>query len=122
MAIRATQVIAYELWAAAVAILTFVIPSQRHTMLYVDNQPALQCLIKAYSKVPDLNNIAGGVMHRLSLSTNGIFLTYVESSCNLADGPSRDALHIMSRLDAEEVCAVTPDWEVDSLSWLPSFA
>ena len=119
LAIRSTQVVAYELWAAAMAILTFVLPYHRHATVFVDNQAALQCLVKAYSKVPDLNNISGGVMHLLSLSSVGIYFEYVESAYNLADGPSRDDLRLLRRVHAREVPARVPDWSIDSLTWLP---
>jgi hypothetical protein len=119
--LRVTQVIAYELWAAAIAILTFVIPSGVPSKLFIDNKTALQCLIRSYSKVDDLNNIAGGVLQKLSLAINSVHFAYVSTSCNLADGPSRDNLCLMERQQAEEVGAIAPDWEVDSLDWLPSF-
>ena len=119
---RTNQVIAYELWAAALAILTFVIPSGLPAKIFIDNQAALQCLVRAYSQVDDLNNIAGGVLQRLSLTTNSVHFAYVRSECNLADGPSQNKLSLMRSLHAGEVEASVPDWEVDSLDWLPSFA
>ena len=116
---RANQVVAFELWAAALAILTFVIPSHMPAKVFVDNNSALQCLIKAYSRVPDLNNIVGGVLHKVSLNINSAFFEFVPSACNLADGPSRNKLKDMRFLSAVEVPPVVPDWHIDSLEWLP---
>ena len=71
----------------------------------------------------DLNNIAGGVLHKLSLTINSVFFIYVRTKHNLADGPSWNKLDLMRRLHAEEVEAISPDWDIDSLEeWLPSFA
>jgi hypothetical protein len=116
---RENQVVAYELWAAAIAILTFVISHNERAKIFVDNQSALQCLIRAYSRVPDLNNIVGGVLHKLSLSINSAFFLFVSSADNLADGPSRGKLGLLQSLGAVEVPPKVPDWHIDSLDWLP---
>jgi hypothetical protein len=115
---RKTQITAFELWAAALAILTFVIPEQLAVFHYVDNKAALACLIKAHSSLRDLNNIAGGVMHKCSLATAHAYFIFVKSKENLADGPSRDWLVLMDELGAHEVEPVVPDWSVERLDWL----
>ena len=116
---RSTQIIAFELWAAAIAILTFVIPEGSDAHVYVDNQSALRCLINTYSSSPDLNNIAGGVMYELSSHLLRAHFSYVESAANLADGPSRNDLRLMQQVGAREVEPVLPAWAIDSLHSLP---
>ena len=106
------------LWAAAVALLTFVIPEQLAVYHYVDNRAALACLIKAHSSQRDLNNIAGGVMHKCSLAIAYAYFVFVKSKENLADGPSREWFVLLNELGAVEVSPVVPDWSVEQLDWL----
>jgi hypothetical protein len=115
---RKTQITAFELWAAAVALLTFVVPDQLAVHHYIDNGAALGCLIKAHSGTRDLNNIAGGVMHKCSLATCHAHFTFVKGKWNLADGPSRDWLVLLDELGAQEVEPIVPDWSIEHLDWL----
>ena len=103
------------------ALLTFVVKEQLTVRHFIDNKAALSCLIRAHSSQRDLNNIAGGVMHRCSLAVVRAFFDFVKSKDNLADGPSRDELQLMKKIYAREVAPIVPDWEIDSLDWLPEY-
>ena len=115
---RQTQVIAFELWAAAMALLTFVIKEKLVVRHFIDNRAALSCLVRAYSSHRDLNNIAGGVMHKCSLAVVSAFFDFVRSKDNLADGPSRDVLSLMEKIHAHEVAPIIPEWDIEGLDWL----
>ncbi len=119
---RRTQVVAFELWAAAMALLTFVVPEGAAVRHFVDNKAALGCLVNAFSRQHDLNNIAGGVLHRCSQVMAHAIFDFVRSEENVADGPSRGDLTLMRYLGAKEVPAVVPDWHVDSLDWIKEWS
>lgn len=74
--------------------------------------------MNAFSREHDLNNIAGGVLHKCPLVTARAYFDFVGSDGNVADGPSRGDLSLMHRLDAAEVVPVIPEWDVDSLDWI----
>lgn len=116
---RLTQIVAFELYAAIVAVLTFVAPGKSgRSMVFVDNKAALACLIRSYSKQPDLNAMIGGLSARCAQRTMGVEYHFVPTKLNLADGPSRNEYKHMRELGAVEVLPVLPDWNTDMRSWM----
>ena len=115
---RKTQIAAFELWAAAVAALTFAMPFGGSSVLFVDNMAAVGCLVRASSKQPDLNVIAGALAAQCSLHAVGLIIRYVLTKLNLADAPSRGRVQELVQAGAEEVEAVCPSWDVGSDAWL----
>ena len=113
-----TQITAFELWAALVAVLTFVLPHQgRSSVLFVDNKAALGCLVKGYSKHADLNALVGGLLAKCASTASGVVYEYVQSKLNLADGPSRNSFQHLSALRIVKVSPVLLSWSADIESW-----
>ena len=119
MRARKTQIIAFELIAATMAALTFAIPYGGRSVIYVDNTVAVSCLVKSFSRQPDLNVLAGALSVELASGSASLDVKYVPSKLNLADAPSRGSLTELARLGAQEVPAVMPAWHLHSDRWLP---
>ena len=65
-------------------------------------------LIKGWSRVEDANAIVDGVWLQLASGGTNAQFEYVASKANLADGPSRRDLRLMSHLCSQRVDAVWP--------------
>ena len=88
---RLSQICVGEALAAVSAPFTVPELMQDHDVIhFVDNQGALACLINGCSRADDVGAVAS--MYQLILAKLGCrcWAEYVESSANIADGPSRD--------------------------------
>ena len=70
---------------------------------YIDCKPALSCVIKGFSKKVDLMLIAGRLWYEAGILMSHYRPEYVESSKNLADGPSRNNFCLMTKLQARSL-------------------
>ena len=105
-----TNIVAFELIAAVVAILTFssVIPADLDIHHFIDSTPDLNCVIKGFSRQSDLCSLVGQLWFRASSRMSALWAFYVPSACNLADGPSRGDVTLMQKIGAEEISAQIP--------------
>ena len=108
-----------ELWAAAMAALTFATPHGGAFVLFVDNKAAVGCLVKGFSGQHDLNVLTGGLSVCCAITGTGLLVKYVRSKLNLADAPSRGCTGELNALGAHRVPAITPGWDLTSDEWLP---
>ena len=118
---RLTNIVAYELIAAIVAVLHADRILPKHTGLrhFVDSKPALGCILKGSSPQFDLNCLAGYVWYVAGSRMRSYWGQYVRSKCNLADAPSRGDVGVMKQLRAEQIhCDVAQLSE--AAAWLKS--
>ena len=87
---RKTNIVAYELLAAYVALVSMDPESLRGCKVvhFVDSSAALACVIKGYSKQLDAVLIAGGLWFEACALTVDYTAHYIPSKSNIADGPS----------------------------------
>ena len=107
---RETQIIAHEAAAVVVGLATFGrwMAGQR-AVLFVDNQPVLNMLIKGWSRSEDTNDLVDWCWMQLAtLGIDGQF-EYVASKANIADGPSRRDISLLKELGSTECVA---EWRV----------
>ena len=111
---RKTQIVAYELFAALVALVSLC-PSMIRTcrvVHFIDSSAALACVVRGFSREADLADIAG----RLWFEALGLGIQYevyyVPTKSNLADGPSRGDMTLMRSLNAKECRS----WSLPSFS------
>ena len=99
---RKTNIVAYELLAAIMGILQFkqLNLTEVGGLHFVDSNPARQCLVRASSRQPDLNQLAGMVWYVAGSTVKTYWCDYVPSKANLADAPSRGDFQIMKQLGA----------------------
>ena len=101
---RKTQIVAFELLAALVALVSLCPEKLRgcRVIHFIDNVAALACVVRGFSREPDLADITG----RLWFEALALEISYradsVPTKCNLADGPSRDDRTLMRALGARE--------------------
>ena len=101
---RKTNIVAYEMIAAVVAILALdkLVPNTVFARHFVDNTPTKSCVIGGYSKQGGLNTIVGALWYESAHRTLSYRCEYVQSKANLADGPSRRDISVMTRMNAVE--------------------
>ena len=101
---RRTNIVGYELMAALVGIYMVddMFPHQAFVRHFVDNQPALNAIIRGSSKQDDLNSLVGSVWYGCASMLQSYWGQYVRSKANLSDGPSRQEVPIN---EAAEDCA-----------------
>ena len=121
---RETQIIAFELIAAIVAILQVQQlglneVSFRH---FVDSTPALSCILKASSKQDGLNNLSGLIWFTAGKLLKDYWAQYVPSAANLADGPSRNQFSVVTQLGIRIVRANFSACTLAAESWIASMA
>ena len=102
---RLTNIVAYELIAAIVAVLYAdrLFPQNTGLRHFIDSKPALGCILKGSSPQIDLNCLAGYVWYLAGSRMRSYWGQYVPSKCNLADAPSRGDAGLMKQLRAEQV-------------------
>ena len=109
---RRTNITAFELLAALAAIT--VCGSEIHSgcrlVHFIDSTSALACVVRGFSTKPDLSVISGRVWFELARMNVYYTAEYVSTSCNLADGPSRDSCRIMDEIGAVEIMKWTFPW------------
>ena len=93
---------AYELIAAIMGILQFQQLGHEGVggRRFIDSNPARQCVDKASSKQPDLNQLTGMLWYTAGKMLKRYWCQYVSSSANLADAPSRGNFSIVTQLGA----------------------
>ena len=107
------------LWAVWAAIRTFQHWLRgRSTVLFIDNQSALNMCIKGHSPCQDANLILHELWLDMATSEISCDFNNVESKCNLADAPSRDSVHELMRLQGKEVPIDWPEWPRDPKTWM----
>ena len=77
---------------------------------WVDNQAVLHAILKGSGLSPEANSIIGALWFELALRDVGCFCGRVESLANLADGPTREKLEWVDRLQATWCDPVWPPW------------
>ena len=116
---RRTNLVAYELLAAILAIVTVdrLLPAHVGVRHFVDSTPALSCVIKGSSRQWDLNLLNGLLWFSNAARMRLYWGQYVRSVSNLADGPSRSDFALMPRLgacrlpfDCSELCPAAEQW------------
>ena len=70
---------------------------------FIDNTAALACVVRGFSRQPDLASIADRLWFEMAVIKCEYRAEFVQSAENLADGPSRDDLSGMLALGAVEV-------------------
>lgn len=102
---RKTQIVAFELIAALVALVSLCPDSLNgcRVIHFIDSSAALACVVRVFSREPDLADIAGRLWFEALGLGIGYEAHYVPSRCNLADGPSRSDKTLMRLLNAEEL-------------------
>ena len=101
---RKTQIVAFELLAALVALVSLCPEKLRgcRVINFIDNVAALACVVRGFSREPDLADIAGRLWFEALALEISYRADFVPSKCNLADGPSRDDRTLMRALGARE--------------------
>ena len=117
---RRTQIVAFELLAAVMALLSLCPQDLEDCAIvhYIDNTPALSCIVKGYSKTKDLNFIVGKLWYEAGRLMSYYRAEYVKSVCNLADGPSRNNLELMEQISAHEAAWNFPSFGERLESWM----
>lgn len=102
---RKTNIVAYELLAAMVALTSLCLDRLRGTQVihFIDSTPALACVVKGFSREEDLAMLSGRLWYEASNVMSSYHAAYVPSDQNLADGPSRKDFRIMETVRAQEV-------------------
>ena len=117
---RRTNIVAFELIAAMVAILSLCPDGLRGTRVvhFIDNKAALACVVRGFSRHRDLAAIAGRLWFEMAVMHCDYRAEFVPSGENLADGPSRDETSIMEALKAVELVHWTwPAFGCEFDSW-----
>ena len=116
---RKTQINLYELlaiWASAITFIKQI--SQSSTVIFIDNQSALNMVIKGWSPCEDANMILHELWLLLARRGVSTHFEYVQSKANLADGPSRGCTQLLHPLQAERTEFVWPEWPQRPSDWL----
>ena len=117
---RATNIVAFERVAAIVAIITFtrMIDQSLEIHHYIDSTPALNCLVKGFSRQDDLRSLVGQLWFRSSTHMAALWAAYVPSACNVADGPSRGDVSLMKRIGARVISVDIPPTLLSVELWM----
>ena len=117
---RKTQIVAFELLAAVVAVICLCPQDLAGSSVvhYIDNTPALSCIVKASSKKTDLNFISGRLWFEAGCLMAHYRAEYVKSACNLADGPSRNNVDLLKSLEATELEWTFPRFKGGLDGWM----
>ena len=108
---RKAQINLYELCAVWVALATFEdLLVDRHLLAFVDNQAALNMLIKGSSPCEDASLILYDVWLRLAVAGVATHFEYVESKKNLADAPSRGDTTTITAMGSRACDPRWPGW------------
>ena len=84
---------------------------------YIDNKPALSCIIKGFSKQDDLCSLTGKLWYEAGKLMSNYRAEYVESKLNLADGPSRDDMSFVESIGATEIPLRFPEHRGGLSEW-----
>ena len=116
---RRTNVVGYELMAAMLGIYMVdgLFPGKAFVRHFVDNQPALNSIIRGSSKQDDLNSLVGSVWYGCASKLQSYWGQYVRSKTNIADGPSRQEFQLMKQLgvvripfEVDRLCTAADEW------------
>ena len=77
---------------------------------WIDNQGVLHNLLKGCSLPEDANVLIGRLWLSLASGNTSLYVERVESKSNVADGPTRNDLSDVTRLDASFCEPVWPEW------------
>ena len=102
---RKTQIVAFELLAAIMAVLLVaqILPPGVAIHNFIDNKRSRSCIVKTYSKQWDLNELTGCLWFRCGKLLQSYWSSYVRSNDNIADAPSRGKFHAMKLLKARKI-------------------
>ena len=117
---RKTNIIAFELLAAVVALLLLCpdLLADADILHFIDCKPALSCVIKGHSKKTDLVLSAGRLWYEAGILMSHYRAEYVSSGNNLADGPSRNNFELMEELHAQRVAWQFPIFRDGLDAWM----
>jgi len=118
--VRKTNITGYELLIAVAAVVSFA-PELLHDAViehYIDNKPAMSCIVKGFSKQEDLSDIAGRLWFECGVLMATYRAIYVKSKCNLSDGPSRGETALMQQLGFQEVPFNFPVFDRSFGAWM----
>jgi len=107
---RRTQINLFELAAVCCAVSTFKeLLEGKKVVFFIDNQAALNMLVKGYSRAIDANQMTFSILLNVAKLGIDAHWAYVKSKSNIADGPSRGWLHEMACIRADEIRATWPE-------------
>ena len=81
----------------------FPIFANRDVLYFADNTAANGAAIKGYSSSPDLARLVGPLHFRLAASSTRLWIEFVPSELDIADGPSRGDFSQMVEAGAIQV-------------------
>ena len=102
---RRTQIVAFEILAAVVGILSLCPERLRGMKVvhFIDSVAALGSIIKGFSRQEDLALVVGRLWFEASELMLNYTAQFVPTHLNLADGPSRDDVALLTRMGAREL-------------------
>ena len=117
---RKTNIVAFELLIAVAALVSFCPGYLEGAEIdhYIDSKPALSCILKGASSKPDLSDISGRLWFECCHLMANYKAYYVPSKLNLADGPSRNDVSLMSQLGLSEVPFKFPSFSGGLGAWM----
>ena len=106
---RRTQINVFELAAVLCGVHTYLpLLRGRRVAAFVDNQAALNMIIKGASPKEDANGMLFTIWQALARESVSTHWEYVPSKLNIADGPSRSQFALLDKLGATRVAAAWP--------------
>ena len=112
------QINVQELLSVVLAVKTFENDLRgRLWFHWCDNDGITHTMVHGSATSGDINNIAGKMLLDIANLRAGINIERVESAANIADGPTRDFMVQVNRLEAQEIPPVMPQW-IDNI-WQP---
>ena len=117
---RRTNIVGYEVMAALLGIYMVddMFPHQAFVRHFVDNQPALNAIIRGSSKQDDLNSLVGSVWYGCASKLQSYWGQYVRSKANLSDGPSRQEFQLMRQLNIVRIPFCVDKLRTAAESWM----
>ena len=120
LSLRKTNIVAFELIAALIPFLCLQRVLRGHRVVhFIDSTAALACVIRGFSRKPDLACLAGRLWFEACDLMIDYTAQYVPTKLNLADGPSRDDVSLMEALGAVELLSWQfPDFSKGLGNWM----
>ena len=117
---RRTNIVGYELMAVILGIYMVddLFPQQAFVRHFVDNQPALNAIIRGGSKQDDLNSLVGSVWYGCASRLQSYWGQYVRSKANISDGPSRQEFQLMRQLGVVRIPFKVEKLSIAVESWM----
>ena len=84
---------------------------------FIDNQGVLRSILKGSSRHPEMNMGVGKFWLDMAQFQIACYVGRVESSANIADGPSRNEFELLTALSAVYVPPKLPEWAWQVWDW-----